>query len=255
MTCSHIVAFAAFATAASAIHLCVSAIVSVWFPHPFIDKRPIFAMLGRGAVKFVLLPVVGLSFLSSSLSDVYVSVFKVAAAPFAILYAFGSMTHFYWAVIDFQRFFSLNHSEPLQVVPPQHQSGRQHRNGRHNLPEAQHPANDMQRIESVEQRARRLLNSMASPKKRFMDQDCPICFDAMHQEEEANKDISPASSCRGASGSRASHSFLKTIYLPCGHGMHQACCVEVVKLGLIGAKCPMCRSPLFSRPVGRQLFL
>jgi hypothetical protein len=138
----------------------------------------------------------------------------------------------------------------LQVVPPLHQNGR-----RNPVQEAEHPANDRQGIETVEQRAHRLLNNMASPKKRFIEQDCPICFDTMQQLEEANNDNSPASSRHGASGSRASLSPLKPVFLPCGHGMHEACCVEVVKLGLIDAKCPMCRSPLFSRPVGRQLFL
>ena len=242
---SHIVAFAAFATAASAIHLCVSATVSVWFSAPLQEKRPIIAMFGRGAVKFVLLPVVGLSLLSSSLSDVYVSVFKIAAAPFAISYALGSMTHFYWAVRDFQGIFSQQgsrFSEPQQVVPPQHHHSRQR------------PANGVQGFESVEGRARHLLNNMASPMKRFVDQDCPICLDTMHQEEEASQKNSSASSRHGASGSCAQPP-LKAVYLPCGHGLHEACCVEVVKLRLIDAQCPMCRTPLFSRDVGRQLFL
>lgn len=255
---SHIVVFAAFATAASAIHLCVSATVSVWFPLQ--NKRPIFATFGRGAVKLVLLPVVGLSLVSSSISDVYVSIFKFAAAPFAILYAFGSLAHFYWAVIEYQSIFSPRggrFSEPRQVVPPQRWHGRQNP-----VQEGVQPANNMQGIETVEHRARRLLNNMASPKKRFIEQDCPICFDTMQLEEDGNSQNPPASSrqskissCVRDNSANESNSPSKAIYLPCGHGLHESCCVEVVKLGLIDAQCPMCRTPLFSRDVGRLLFL
>ena len=142
---SHIVVFAAFAIAASAIHLCVSATVSVWFSAPLQDKRFIFATFGRGAVKLVLLPVVGLSLVSLSISDVYVSIFKFAAAPFAILYALGSLTHFHWAVIDFQSIFSQRISEPRQVAPPQRRHGR-----RNPVEEEVQPANNMQAIETVE---------------------------------------------------------------------------------------------------------
>ena len=233
---SHIVVFAAFAIAASAIHLCVSATVSVWFSAPLQDKRFIFATFGRGAVKLVLLPVVGLSLVSLSISDVYVSIFKFAAAPFAILYALGSLTHFYWAVIDFQSIFSQRISEPRQVAPPQRRHGR-----RNPVEEEVQPANNMQAIETVEHRARRLLNNLASPKKRFIEQDCPICFETMQLEEDGS--------------SKNSNSASKAIYLPCGHGLHESCCVDVVKLGLIDSQCPMCRTPLFSQDVGRQLFL
>jgi hypothetical protein len=99
----------------------------------------------------------------------------------------------------------------------------------------------MQAIETVEHRARRLLNNLASPKKRFIEQDCPICFETMQLEEDGS--------------SKNSNSASKAIYLPCGHGLHESCCVDVVKLGLIDSQCPMCRTPLFSQDVGRQLFL
>jgi hypothetical protein len=216
-------------------------------------------MFGRGAVKLFLLPVVGPSLVSSSVSDVYVSIFKFAAAPFAILYAFGSLAHFYWALIDVQSIFSPRggrFSEPRtrQVVPPQRWHGRQN----HVQDEVQ--PHNMPGIETVEHRARRLLNNMASPKKRIIEQDCPICVDIM--EEDSSSQNLPASSRQGKISScvrdnsaNESNSPSKAIYLPCGHGLHESCCVEVVKMGLIDAQCPMCRTPLFSRDVGRQLFL
>jgi hypothetical protein len=257
---SHIFVFAAFATAASAIHLCVSATVSVWFSAPLQDKRFIFATFGRGAVKLVLLPVVGLSLVSLSISEFCVGIFKFAAAPFAILYALGSLTHFYWAVIDFQSIFSPRagrFSEPREVVPPQHRHGR-----RNPVQEEGEPGNNMQRIETVEHRARRLLNNMAPPKKRFFEQDCPICFDTMKLEEDGSSENLPASSNQGkisscvrGNAANESNSATKAIYLPCGHGLHESCCVDVLKLRLIDSQCPMCRTPLFSRDVGRQLFL
>jgi hypothetical protein len=254
------IVLAAFATATSAIHQCASAIVSVWFSIPLKERGPIVAIFGRGAVKFVLLPVIGLSLISSSISGVYVSVFAFAAAPFAIVYALGSLTHFYWAAIDFQSIFSTRGglvSEPLNVAPPQRRSGRQN-----SVQQEVQTANAMRNIETIEQRARRLLDTMPSPKKRFIEQNCPMCFDAMRSEDDGNEKNSSTNSCQGNSVScvrnkstNDSHSPLKAIYLPCGHGLHKSCCVEVVKLRLIDAQCPMCRTQLFWQSVERQLFL
>ena len=334
------------------------------------EKATILAIFGRGAIKFALVPVVGLSLVSSSLSNVFAGFIKVAATPFAIVYTLGSMFYFCLLTSDFRTIFTppaaqqrLPRPQQRGVRSPPH-SGRGEPRGAAGAVRA--PANQAAQVvqETPEERAHRLLKTMILPKKRFDDErSCAFCLEDMEKEEEVINSVAashvvallgvqresaaavapPSADERskkaggGGGGSNTVHdhgnrtdygkskaegaskegeedknnksnannkggwncsacTFLndneksqecsvcgtkrasasdgnpaaavakveeeskrrtptKVTFLPCGHGFHSTCCVDLVKANFINAQCPICRAPLFNGGVGRNVFL
>jgi hypothetical protein len=244
-----------FAAAAAAVHLCVSMVVEVFFCVEAEAKSHILATVGRGAVKLALVPVVGLSFVSLSLSHVFVGFIELIAIPFAILFVLGSLLHFWIVLYDYSFLFecSYRNNNTMRRGPVQFEA-----------PAAEQPVRNV--AVPQDDTVRRLLRTMAPPTKLFRDTVCPMCLEEMH-DAPAEKQISAAAANTSTahqnsvgancnqSGGEPKAVAQPITFLPCGHCFHEACCIDLVKSAFNSTNCPTCRAPLFPTALGRRMFL
>jgi hypothetical protein len=243
-----------FATAAAVIHLCASMVVGLGFCVDPEEECHILATFGRGAVKLALVPVVGLSFVSLSLSHVFVGFIELAAIPFAILFVLGSLLHFLLVFFDYSIIFQCSGwigRRPIQ------------------LEEIEEPAaGPVPNIAVLQDdTVRRLLRTMAPPTKLFREAVCPMCFEEWDDPPAETKTSTAAAAITSSanqnsvgancnqSGGEPQAAAQPIVFLPCGHCFHESCCIGLLKSAFNRTNCPSCRTPMFPTALGQRMFL